>query len=229
MQRTADAGTATAGGLIPARLHGYGALATLGTERLSGAGTRRDAVPRATEIRAEGEVHARTSRQLNRDGFASFFQQRYGSTAVLLVTMGASRADAEDAVQEAMIAAWQKWETIREPAAWVRTTAIRRLWKTSQQPLPAALPDDGTARPVQGEPDPAVFSEEQQRVLALLRQLPPAQRVIAALYYDGLTAEEIASATGKPAATVRSHLRHARRALKEVIASDRSTPARPDS
>lgn len=90
---------------------------------------------------------------MNRDGFASFFQQRYSSTAVLLIAMGASRADAEDAVQE---------------------------------------------------------------------------RTVAALYYDGLSAEEIAKASGKPAATVRSHLRHARRALKEVIASEQSWPATPD-
>jgi RNA polymerase sigma-70 factor (ECF subfamily) len=64
-----------------------------------------------------------------------------------------------------------------------------------------------------------VFAEEQRRVLSLLQQLPAAQRVVAALYYDGLSTEEIAAVSGKPAATVRSHLRHARRALKEVIAS----------
>jgi len=85
------------------------------------------------------------------------------------------------------------------------------------------------AQPAPSGLDLAVFSEEQQRVLSLLRQLPPAQRIITALYYDGLSAEEIAGATGKPAATVRSHLRHARRALKEVIASDRSRPAAPGS
>jgi RNA polymerase sigma-70 factor (ECF subfamily) len=127
-----------------------------------------------------------------------------------------------------MIAAWQKWETIHEPAAWVRTTAARKLWKSSQQLPPAAPIDDSTAHPASSEQDLAVFSEEQQRVLRLLRQLPPAQRSIAALYYDGLSADEIAQATGRPAATVRSHLRHARRALKEVIASDRSRSATPD-
>jgi RNA polymerase sigma-70 factor (ECF subfamily) len=166
---------------------------------------------------------------LNPDGFASFFQQRYSSTAVLLVTMGASRFDAEDAVQEAMIAAWQKWETIHEPAAWVRTTAVRKLWKNNQQLLPTTPLDDSTAQPARSEPDLAVFSEEQQRVLTLLRQLPPTQRIITALYYDGLSTEEIAEATRRPAATVRSHLRHARRALKEVIASEPSWPATPDS
>jgi RNA polymerase sigma factor (sigma-70 family) len=165
---------------------------------------------------------------LNQDGFASFFHQRYSGTVVLLVTMGASRADAEDIAQETMIAAWQKWESIREPAAWVRTIAARKLWKINRQQLTAAQLDEGIAQPAASEPDLAVFSEEQQRVLSLLRQLPAAQRVITALYYDGLTAEEIAAATGRPAATVRSHLRHARKTLKEVIASDRSLSAAPE-
>jgi RNA polymerase sigma factor (sigma-70 family) len=163
---------------------------------------------------------------VNRDGFASFFQQRYSSTGVLLIAMGASRADAEDAVQEAMILAWQKWETIHEPTAWVRTTATRKLWKGNRQPPSTALLAESTTDA--NGTDLAVFSEEQRRVLSLLRQLPTAQRTVAALYYDGLSAEEIAKASGKPAATVRSHLRHARRALKEVIASEQSWPATPD-
>jgi RNA polymerase sigma-70 factor (ECF subfamily) len=146
---------------------------------------------------------------------------------VLLITMGASRAEAEDAAQEAMIAAWQQWESIREPAAWARTTAVRMLWKSNHKQLPAAPLDDSTPQP-SSEPDLAVLSEEQQRVIGLLRRLPAAQRAIAALHYDGLLTEEIAEVTGKPAATVRSHLRHARRTLKEVIASDRIWPAAPE-
>ena len=141
--------------------------------------------------------------------------------------MGASRADAEDIAQETMIAAWQKWESIREPAAWIRTTATRKLWKSNQQQLAATPLYESTARATAIEPDLAVFSAEQQRVLGLLRRLPAAQRVITALYYDGSTAEEIAVAIGKSAATVRSHLRHARKTLKEAIASDRSWPAAP--
>jgi hypothetical protein len=41
-----------------------------------------------------------------------------------------------------------------------------------------------------------------------------------ALFFDGLSAPEIADITGKPVATVRSHLRHARKSLKEVIVSE---------
>jgi len=173
------------------------------------------------EIRAKGDAYARTSHQLSRDGFASFFHQRYSRTVLLLIAMGASRADAEDAAQEAMIAAWLQWETIREPAAWVRTTATRTFWKHSRRHQHASQLDETTPHPAAPDPDLAIFADEQQRILSLLRALPPAQRTVTALFYDGLTAPEIAGLTGKPVATVRSHLRHARKSLKEVIVSDR--------
>jgi DNA-directed RNA polymerase specialized sigma24 family protein len=74
------------------------------------------------------------------------------------------------------------------------------------------------------DPDLAIFAGEQQQVLRLLRGLPPAQRTVTALFYDGLTIPEIADLTGKPAATVRSCLRHARRSLKEATSG--STPGK---
>jgi RNA polymerase sigma factor (sigma-70 family) len=158
---------------------------------------------------------------LRPDGFASFFRQRYGATVVLLITLGASRADAEEITQETMIAAWRKWPSIREPAAWVRTTATRKLWRSNhRRPVMTSL-DEGTVQLPAGESDLAVFCERQQ-VLSLLRRLPQAQRTIAALYYDGLTAEEIAIATGKQANTVRSNLRHARTTLREALTSAKS-------
>lgn len=145
----------------------------------------------------------------------------------MLIAMGASRAEAEDATQEAMIAAWQQWGSIHEPAAWVRTTALRKLWKHNRQQRFASPLGEATLEPAGGEPDLAVFSSEQQQVLSLLRRLPDAQRTVAALYYDGLSIGEIVKATGKPATTIRSHLRHARKTLKEVITSDLSRSAPP--
>lgn len=154
-------------------------------------------------------------------GFDSFYRERFGRTAVLLITLGASQADAEDATQEAMVRAWNEWCSIREPAAWVRTVAIRsylrmvRRGNASEVPLDESVPhpaaDDGLGS----------FEEEQQEVLRLLRGLPSRQQAVTALYYDGLNCEEIADALRQKPATVRSNLRNARRSLREVIASER--------
>lgn len=132
--------------------------------------------------------------------------------------MGASRADAEDATQEAMILAWQQWESLDSPAAWVRTVAVRTFWRRARaQGLQEAATDKDTAADQSAvDADLVVFTEEQQDILRRLRELPKVQRTVFALYYDGLSCEEIADLLDKTPATVRSNLRHARQSLKEV-------------
>jgi RNA polymerase sigma-70 factor (ECF subfamily) len=155
---------------------------------------------------------------LTRDGFDAFFRERFSRTVVLLIAMGASRADAEDAAQEAMILAWRQWEEIQEPVAWVRTVAVRAYWKlvNARQRL---VPLDESAPEAGAVSDLGIFAAEQQHVLRLLRSLPPQQRTVAALFYDGLACDEIAELVGSLPATVRSHLRHARGRLKELVTS----------
>lgn len=140
---------------------------------------------------------------------------------ILLIASGASRADAEDAAQEAMIQAWEEWATLRNPAAWVRTVAIRKYWRLaaagrSAESLGESVPE------VSADVDLAIFEEEQRRVLALLRSLPSGQRTVLALLVDGATCKEIAELTGKPEPTIRSLLRHARKTLKELM--DQESP-----
>jgi RNA polymerase sigma factor (sigma-70 family) len=136
--------------------------------------------------------------------------------------MGASRVDAEDATQEAMFLAWQQWESLDSPAAWVRTVAVRIFWRSARaQGLREAATDKGTAAEQSAvDADLVVFTEEQQDILRRLRELPKVQRTVFALYYDGLSCEEIADLLAKTPATVRSNLRHARQSLKEVTVSE---------
>ena len=155
-------------------------------------------------------------------GFDSFFRERFARTIVLLTAMGASRADAEDATQEAMILAWNQWKSIREPAAWVRTVALRSYLRLLERGKPEVMALDESAPGPGVDDDLGTFEEEQRQVLRLLRSLPDGQRTVAALHYDGLNCEEIADLLGKAPATVRSNLRHARQFLREVIASELS-------
>jgi RNA polymerase sigma factor (sigma-70 family) len=152
------------------------------------------------------------------DGFDSFFRRRFSMTVVLLVVHGASWADAEDATQEAMLQALQQWESVDEPTSWVRTVAFRAFWRqirTRQQTVPL---DEDAYEPTP-DVDLSILAEEQQRILGMLRTLPPEQRIVAALFYDGMSCEEIADLLGKPAATVRSNLRHARKTLRGMMIS----------
>jgi RNA polymerase sigma factor (sigma-70 family) len=149
--------------------------------------------------------------------FATFFRERFSRTTVVLIAMGASRADADDCVQEAMLLAWKSWDTIREPEAWVKTVAARRYWRLIRTGQQEILLDE--APPVADDACLDIFTDEQQYVLRLLRQLPTQQRTIAALFYDGMATEEIAELVGVKPDTVRSHLRHARTSLKGLLES----------
>ena len=166
----------------------------------------------------ERSAHARICWYLTESGFAVFFRGRFGRTVIMLIAMGASRADAEDAAQEAMLMAWRQWDSIQEPVAWTRTVAIRAYWRQARMERQAGPLEECDCQ-VESDSDLAIFAEEQQRVLCMLRALPPEQRTVIALHYDGATCEEIARLTGKPSSTVRSHLRHARKTLKELMSS----------
>jgi RNA polymerase sigma-70 factor (ECF subfamily) len=156
---------------------------------------------------------------LTENGFASFFQERFSKTVVLLISAGATRAEAEDATQEAMIQAWQHWKSIREPAAWLRTVAFRTWSKQSSMQRFKTVPLDDADRSMVLDPDLSIFATEQQQVLYLLRALPPMRRAVIALFYDGASCGEIAELLDATEPTVRSHLRHARRDLKETMAT----------
>lgn len=149
------------------------------------------------------------------DGFAAFYIQEFRRLVLFLIKNGAREADAEEAAQEAMCKALQNWATIDNPRAWTWTVALRIWWKRPGEQL---VLDEGMPLPVI-ENDHVTIEEEKWKVVQLLRSLPPAQRMAAALYYDGFSTQEISDMLGKPAATVRSTLRHARRQLKEAIAS----------
>jgi RNA polymerase sigma factor (sigma-70 family) len=109
---------------------------------------------------------------------------------------------------------------LRSPRAWVRRAAftiyVRHATRLRREQAALAQAVSVTSRASVAE---ANYKEGQWRIVAIMRQLPPEQRKVAALFYDGLTQYEIAEVIGKPVATVRSLLRHARIRLKEVIQS----------
>jgi RNA polymerase sigma-70 factor (ECF subfamily) len=55
---------------------------------------------------------------------------------------------------------------------------------------------------------------------ALARLTPEQRRVVALAYFNGLTQEEVAEASGLPLGTVKSHLRRGLEALREHFAGE---------
>ncbi|MDX9754071.1 MAG: RNA polymerase sigma factor [bacterium] len=139
-----------------------------------------------------------------------------------------NRADAEDAVQEAMVKAHRYLHTLKEPAkvgGWLRTivkqeasgrlrvvTRIRRLLsRLKNEPLPG--PTEGL-----GKQHKKLWQQEAADYA--LRQLSERAREIVLLFYiEGLSCEEIAARTELSTGTVKSHLFKSRNKMLQALGS----------
>lgn len=149
------------------------------------------------------------------DGYARSFR-----TACLLL---GSRADAEEAVQEAFLRAWRFRASLGSGAnlqAWLYRVVVNTCCSKLRQEIPhrERRSDSGeldslasTAAP----PEEVVWQAEVSRdVLQALQDLPLHLRVTVVLrYYADLGEREIAIAIGRRPGTVKSRLHEARRLL----------------
>ncbi|MBR4711190.1 MAG: RNA polymerase sigma factor [Clostridia bacterium] len=147
--------------------------------------------------------------------------------------------DARDAVQDAMLSAWQKLSTFDGKSSfstWLCAIAVHRCQdllrrqKVRQAESTEAMRETGfePADPAPGPAEQAEAKERRERVRQALRQLPDEQRVPLVLFcVEGRRYEEIAEITGVPIGTVKSRVSRARDRLRELTrdASDGNNPS----
>ncbi|MGK5442183.1 RNA polymerase sigma factor [Micromonospora sp. URMC 105] len=152
------------------------------------------------------------------DGFDDFYRGSRQRLLGYVYVLTGDLTEAQDAVQEAYIRAWQRWSTVGgydDPEAWVRVVAARiavSRWRSLRSRARAYL-RHGT---VETTPAPGTDTVE---VVAALRQLPEEQRVALALYYLlGMPVAEVARETDAPVGTVKARLSRGRAALARLLA-----------
>ena len=153
--------------------------------------------------------------------FATFYQGEMPYLVRTLIKCGANEQDAADAAQQAFVLLLGKWNTVSMPRAWLRTVSIRQLLpaliikrQTSSLDGEEENYAPGTSPPVATYVE---FREEERLVLGAIHQLPPAQRKVFALSFDGFGSSEIAEILQMNQAAVRQNLARARAALKELL------------
>ena len=128
--------------------------------------------------------------------------------------------DAEDAVHDAFVTAWEHWSSLRDESrfeAWfgriVVNTCRNRLRRTSRWGLTDISTHVGLATP-----DASGAVHDREQVVEALNRLKPDDRIVLALrYYRDLRVEDIADLLGIPPGTATSRLRTAHARLRAIL------------
>jgi len=169
---------------------------------------------------AETGGAARTRGADDRDFAAVVEQELPGAYRTALLLLG-DGGEAEDAVQDALARAWQRWGQLRDPAragAWFGRILLNACRDRLRARRPAVR---WIGEPRAGDPE-SVFAE-REALGAAMSSMSADQRIVLVLrFYLDLSVEEIAARTGAPQATVRSRLRLALTAARAAYeAQDR--------
>lgn len=174
--------------------------------------------PRVTVV--EPSVIAAEQRLAELDAsFEDFCRDNIVAVERFLRSQCGDRELVQEAVQETLITARDKWEEIsgyEKPLAWVYKTARYKLMNEQarqRRDLTVALdevPSDRLVAP------PADSREAQEWLLGSLRRLPERQAAVFALAFEGWSDPEIARILGMADNTVKSYKSAARRRLKAL-------------
>ena len=145
--------------------------------------------------------------------FEGFYRRELPGLVALAAAL-AGPAAADDIAQEAMLAAYRRWDTVSRldlPVAWVRrvcaNTAVSLLRRRGAEARAVLRLGARPQRVVELAPDPDAFWAE-------VRRLPRRQaQAVALAYVHDLGVAEIAATLGVAEGTVKTHLSRGRAAL----------------
>jgi RNA polymerase sigma-70 factor, ECF subfamily len=151
----------------------------------------------------------------------------YRLAAVIL----GSETEAQDAVQDAAAAAWQRFADLRERDrfdAWFDRILVngcrdrlRVRGRSRVRVIAGASPDDLGAALPDGS---ATFAERETLRAAITRLRPDHRLVVVLRYYGDMSLEEIADRTGERLGTVKSRLHYGIQALRAAYDADARLP-----
>jgi RNA polymerase sigma-70 factor (ECF subfamily) len=169
---------------------------------------------------------AALSQQGNREAFGVLAGRWDGPLYGFLRRVLGDDELARDACQEALLRAYVKLPSLREPAAfktWLHTIALNLCRDRGRSPALREVALDQVMADEPPSADASPFDRAQHESLAAVLQqalarLPIEQRsAIVLREFEGFTSQEIATMTGVPAATVRSRIFYGLKALRRVL------------
>jgi RNA polymerase sigma-70 factor (ECF subfamily) len=141
----------------------------------------------------------------------------------------ANSHEAEDAVQDALVVAWQSFDTLRDPAkfsAWLDRIVVNGCRdRLRRRGVVRFIPMGADADPPDRDPFRAFV--ERDALLAGLDRLTPDERIVVVLrFWADLPLDAIADRLDWPLGTVKSRLHRALRRLRETLDRDQTEARR---
>jgi RNA polymerase sigma-70 factor (ECF subfamily) len=161
--------------------------------------------------------------------FASYLDRSLDRSFRLAAVILGNREDAEDAVEDAALRAWQHFASLRDHDrfdAWFGRIVVNvcRDRLRQRRGRPAALVFDPPS-----QLDAIDESVERAALHGALARLTPEHRAVVALHYlEGLTVDQIADRLGVRAGTVKSRIHYGVRELRAAYEAAQRDPGRTD-
>ena len=135
---------------------------------------------------------------------------------------------AEDATQEALIAAWRDLKGLRDPdkfEPWLRRLLVNACYREARKDK-RRMRAEGRLRPIETEAvDPAQATADRDELARAFEDLDTDQRALIVLHYHiGLPMYETALALGLPVGTVKSRLNRTKQQLRATLEADARLP-----
>lgn len=178
-----------------------------------------------TAANLHADLLAKVAASKDREAFATLFDHFAPRVKSFMMRKGSSSEQAEDLVQETMIAVWSKAALYvaerGSVSTWIFTIArnlrIDRLRREKSNQF-TDLDDYDAPSDEPGQDEALHRLQEDSAVAQALAQIPPEQRELLILsYVEDLPQSEIAARLQIPLGTVKSRMRLAYRRLKKLL------------
>ena len=135
---------------------------------------------------------------------------------------------AQDATQEAYIAAWRRLSGLRDSdkfEPWIRRLLVNACYEEARKEKRRARAE-GRVRPIDTDTvDPAIVSADRDELARAFETLAPEQRALIVLHYHlGLPMHETALILGLPIGTVKSRLNRTKQQMRATLEADARLP-----
>ena len=155
-----------------------------------------------------------SARAGDRDAFEQLVEPHLARAVGAAALITGNESDGADAVQDALLAAWQRLQQLHDPElfpAWFRRIVVRAAWQTAKRARRIVALDLTIEVPA----DHLDHQLDLRRLTSALARLDDKDRVLLTLHhYWDLPVAETARLLGVREGTVRSRVHHAMRRLR---------------